>query len=356
MRSICVIKPCCRLTVVGNCLADCSRFARSDGCARLSVVLVPAFPLAAGRSTAINGGDRYVGPVCDEGGAIEPLSNPIPAELGSEPETARPKKELKSSGQTNLAIAEAGGDRLVFAGRLVEAAENVAANTTHGFVWMHRFAPRNPKVETIEHPEIADGMPMISPDAPPMRGFRSNEAFGTEVGLTTRQTAANSHQIQKWNIPDMLRATGCFAGPDGQKIVLIPDLIADRATGVFKKRSFVATPSIPDVELASWGVVAHGPYDPRNAAPFARDDSVSARVDQPVSIDVLTSDCDPDKDALVIVGTTDARIGDVVELADGWLLYRPNMGYAGADEFTYWAADGAGYFASPELRITVVQQ
>lgn len=408
------------------------------------------------------------------------------------------------------------GDGFFFAGRLVEAAENVAANTTHGFVWMHRSAPSSPRVETIDHPEIAYGMPMISPDAPPIQGFRDNEAFGTEVGLiviksnpaqghdvrtvldgflnwetrravdlgytghytllefdlvgtarkgffapetgftfgtnafdivlnrirltrfpvgfdmtnghtfpvadsdvgyvliglesedvgqdfegfsssrhrllaaadlvdvgpegtqhpaeirsdadltlrtdkrdslglTTRQNAADSQQIQKWNIPDLLRATGYFTGPEGQKIVLIPDLIADRATGALKKQSFVATLSIPDAELASWGVVSRGAYDTRNAAPVARDDSVSAWVDQPVIIDALINDTDPDSDVLVVEGATDPRFGDVVELADGRLLYRPNLGYAGQDEFTYWAADGAGNFAPAKVRITVGQ-
>jgi hypothetical protein len=75
------------------------------------------------------------------------------------------------------------GDGFFFAGRLVESAENVAANTTHGFVWMHRSAPASPLVANMDRPEVGYGATRISPDHAPIQGFRDNEAFGTQVGL-----------------------------------------------------------------------------------------------------------------------------------------------------------------------------
>ena len=75
------------------------------------------------------------------------------------------------------------GDGFFFAGRLVEASDNVAANTTHGFVWMHRSAPADPLADNLDHSEIAHGRNTIRHDKPPIQGFRDNEAFGTEVGL-----------------------------------------------------------------------------------------------------------------------------------------------------------------------------
>lgn len=75
------------------------------------------------------------------------------------------------------------GDGFFFAGRLVEAAENVAVNTTHGFVWFHRSAPANPDANTLDHPEAAYGSDTVPVDQAVIQGFRDNEAFGTSVGL-----------------------------------------------------------------------------------------------------------------------------------------------------------------------------
>lgn len=75
------------------------------------------------------------------------------------------------------------GEGFFFAGRLVEAAENVAANTTHGYVWMTRGSPKNPDADTIDNPETAYGKDQMRVDQAPIQGFRDNEAFGTEVGL-----------------------------------------------------------------------------------------------------------------------------------------------------------------------------
>jgi hypothetical protein len=75
------------------------------------------------------------------------------------------------------------GEGFFFAGRLVEAAENVAANTTHGYVWMHRSAPAGVDADTTDHPEMGYGDDSLRVEQTPIQGFHDNEAFGTEVGL-----------------------------------------------------------------------------------------------------------------------------------------------------------------------------
>ncbi len=75
------------------------------------------------------------------------------------------------------------GDGFFFAGRLVEAAENIAINTTHGYVWMQRSAPVDALSSNLDHPEVAHGQTLIDPHRTPIQGFRDNEAFGTQVGL-----------------------------------------------------------------------------------------------------------------------------------------------------------------------------
>lgn len=75
------------------------------------------------------------------------------------------------------------GDGFFFAGRLVEAAENVAANTTNGYVWLHRGDRDSVDMATSHHPELAYGQSRATTDTPPIQGFYDNEAFGTNTGL-----------------------------------------------------------------------------------------------------------------------------------------------------------------------------
>jgi Ca2+-binding RTX toxin-like protein len=89
------------------------------------------------------------------------------------------------------------GDGFFFAGRLVGAADNVAANTTHGFVWMHRSAPADPAADTVDHPEIAYGADTVRLDQAPIQGFHDNEAFGTQVGLiVVKADARQEHEVR----------------------------------------------------------------------------------------------------------------------------------------------------------------
>ena len=75
------------------------------------------------------------------------------------------------------------GDGFFFAGRLVEAAENVAANTTNGYVWLHRGDRDQIDMETSHNPDLAYGRDRVGMDRAPIQGFRDNEAFGTNTGV-----------------------------------------------------------------------------------------------------------------------------------------------------------------------------
>ncbi|WP_342078280.1 PA14 domain-containing protein [Yoonia sp. SS1-5] len=90
------------------------------------------------------------------------------------------------------------GDGFFFAGRLVEAAENVAVNTTNGFVWMHRGAGADPLSIGLDHSEIAYGDETMAVNLTPIQGFRDNEAFGTHTGLMVIKdnAAQQQHEIR----------------------------------------------------------------------------------------------------------------------------------------------------------------
>ncbi|MEO1200704.1 MAG: cadherin-like domain-containing protein [Pseudomonadota bacterium] len=107
--------------------------------------------------------------------------------------------EASAKLQSDLARHDNGrtGDGFFFAGRLVEAVDNVAANTTHGFVWMHRSAPSDPLSANLEHPEIAYGSDTMRLDQAPIQGFRDNEAFGTQVGLIViKADSRQEHEVR----------------------------------------------------------------------------------------------------------------------------------------------------------------
>lgn len=89
------------------------------------------------------------------------------------------------------------GEGFFFAGRLVDAKDNIAANTTHGYVWMHRGAPKNPATDTVDHPEIAYGKNSVRLDQAPIQGFHDNEAFGTQVGLiVVKNSPQQEHDVR----------------------------------------------------------------------------------------------------------------------------------------------------------------
>jgi hypothetical protein len=83
------------------------------------------------------------------------------------------------------------GDGFFFAGRLVEAMDNIAANTTHGFVWLTRGPRTDNDAGTLEHAEMAIGVDSVAPSKAPIKEFSGNEAFGTEFGLIVIKASPN---------------------------------------------------------------------------------------------------------------------------------------------------------------------
>jgi Ca2+-binding RTX toxin-like protein len=110
-----------------------------------------------------------------------------------------------------------------------------------------------------------------------------------------------------------------------------------------------------------------------NDAPVANADSPTTNQDTPASGNVLTNDTDPDntdgipgnEDTLTVsavngnaagvgiaVGTSH---GSVTMNATGSFTYTPDLGYFGADSFTYTISDGRGGTSTATVSLTVVQ-
>lgn len=92
---------------------------------------------------------------------------------------------------------------------------------------------------------------------------------------------------------------------------------------------------------------------PVNDPPVAGDDTATVNEDNPVTIDVLDNDNDPDGDNLTVSLNEDPTYGTLVQNADGSFTYTPNENFYGTDSFSYKVCDPDGLCSSAKVIITV---
>ena len=68
---------------------------------------------------------------------------------------------------------------------------------------------------------------------------------------------------------------------------------------------------------------------------------------------VLENDSDPEGDTLTISANTAPQNGSLTLNADGSFVYTPNLGFSGADAFTYTITDGNGNEDTATVQFTV---
>ncbi|MCK6392377.1 retention module-containing protein, partial [Zoogloea sp.] len=96
---------------------------------------------------------------------------------------------------------------------------------------------------------------------------------------------------------------------------------------------------------------------PDNAPPVANPDSATTPEDQPITVNVLGNDSDPDGDPLSVTGATvDPAKGTVVVNPDGTLTFNPAANVNGPVVVTYTIADGNGGTATSTITIDVTPQ
>lgn len=89
-----------------------------------------------------------------------------------------------------------------------------------------------------------------------------------------------------------------------------------------------------------------------NQQPVAAADSGTGVKDNPITIDVLANDSDPDGGTLSVAGVTNGQHGTVV-IQNNSVVYTPASGYTGTDAFTYTLSDGQGGTAVGNVSVTV---
>ncbi len=93
---------------------------------------------------------------------------------------------------------------------------------------------------------------------------------------------------------------------------------------------------------------------PVNDAPIANADFETTNEDNPVTIDVLSNDNDPDGDPLTVNVFSPPANGSVNVNPDGSIEYTPNADFNGTDTFEYEICDSDGVCATATVSIVVV--
>ncbi|MGJ3248098.1 MAG: Ig-like domain-containing protein [Elainellaceae cyanobacterium] len=91
---------------------------------------------------------------------------------------------------------------------------------------------------------------------------------------------------------------------------------------------------------------------PANRPPNAQDDQVTTPYFQPVSVNLLGNDDDPDGDRLTIIDLTAPQHGSAT-ISGTTVIYSPNRGFSGQDSFRYTVSDGS---QAATATITVIVQ
>ncbi len=135
-----------------------------------------------------------------------------------------------------------------------------------------------------------------------------------------------------------------FAALQGGSVLYTP------ATGFSGIDAFDYTVTDPDGEFATATVTII--VSDSNAAPIAVDDFRSTEEDDPVAIVVLGNDSDADGDSLQVAVESAPANGTANVLNNGAIVYTPDAGFTGTDEFTYSITDPSG--ASDTANVIVI--
>jgi VCBS repeat-containing protein len=116
--------------------------------------------------------------------------------------------------------------------------------------------------------------------------------------------------------------------------------------------TYLANDGTSDSNTATVTITVNAVNDP----PSAVDDSYATNEDTPLNVSapgVLVNDSDPENDPLTAVLVSDVSNGNLTLNADGSFDYTPNIGFNGADSFTYLANDGAADSNTATVTITI---
>ncbi|HYQ72951.1 MAG TPA: Ig-like domain-containing protein, partial [Gammaproteobacteria bacterium] len=192
-------------------------------------------------------------------------------------------------------------------------------------------------------PAVNDGS---APAPDPMSWTLAPQANGRNSIAMTATTANDASGVVEYRFECISGPAGCTAGAWQSGASYTAGGLLPGSTYEFQVRArdaFLNT-TAPSATAAATTTA--------NLAPSAVDDSASTDMDQPLTLDVLGNDSDPEGDALSIIGVMQGFNGSVSHTA-GSLSYTPDPGFVGSDSFTYTIDDGFSGSASGNVSITV---
>lgn len=98
--------------------------------------------------------------------------------------------------------------------------------------------------------------------------------------------------------------------------------------------------------------------DAVNMAPIAQDDAVEVEANQVLTLSqqqLLENDIDADGDSLEVSDLDSAQHGNVAFDEQQNIIYRPEEGFAGLDQFVYTVTDSEGNMATAQVQISVIE-
>ncbi|EIJ35583.1 Ig-like domain-containing protein [Thiothrix nivea] len=188
----------------------------------------------------------------------------------------------------------------------------------------------------------------VGPNVP----VANNDAAATTAGeAVTVNVLANDTDPNG----DVLVIASFNNGSNGSVTQENGQLVYTPAAGFTGTDSFTYTVTDPDGNQST-ATVTVTVRSPDNRAPNASNDNATTTstsvAGNPVTIDVLGNDTDPDGDALSIASFGQGSSGTVTQNGNN-LVYTPAPGFVGTDTFTYTVTDPSGVQATATVTVVV---
>lgn len=188
--------------------------------------------------------------------------------------------------------------------------------------------------------------PVLAPTAPNVVADTGTTTQGQAVTINvlSNDSAANGGTL---TITAVGKPQFGTATTDGKTVTYTPNANFT-GTDTF---SYVASDGKGGTSTGSVTVIVNGPGG-ANQPPTATNDTATTAPGVAILIDVLANDSDPNGDPLSISIDGAPQHGTAV-VQNGKVLYTPNSGFSGTDNFTYVASDDKGGTATALVTITV---
>ncbi len=198
------------------------------------------------------------------------------------------------------------------------------------------------------------------------RGGQDTATVNVEVVQANRPPVANDNQfeVERDSVDNVFDVLANDSDPDGDPLTIVEVSQPDNGEAVISGDVILYTPTPGFVGADSFTYTIDDGFGGQasatvsiqvldeNQPPVANDVTASTVRTQPVDIDVLANDFDPDGDPLEIIDFTQPSNGTLSRSGD-MFTYQPDQLFFGDDSFQYTISDGRGGQATATVFIDV---